>query len=252
MSTNAMMTTEVCAERRRLILALGRGHSGKTLWSRWILETMRGRGVSPIVADADSITHGLARHDESAVSPGGGVNAEGSWWRRATVNGEGLAGRPVVVDFSPDVGLIHRVDPAGLDFADRYSARGFDVTKVFFFGPDIGDAVIFSNNGAAVTATSTLLVLNEGVVGSRKADRFDPVVAHPTVRQAIETGASVVRMPELHLNRNRIGAIANFTAFAEGDGDGTKPLSAELYAVRTWLKRMDDAFAPFRNVLGLA
>jgi hypothetical protein len=252
MSTNAMMKTEEGAERRRLILALGRGRSGKTLWSRWLLEAMRDRGVSPVVADGDRITRGLARHHEGALVPGDRLSEDASWWSTATLNGEGHDAQPVAVDFSPDVGLIHRVDPAGLDFADRYAARGFDVTKLFFFGPDVGDAVTFARNGAAVTAKTTLLVLNEGVVGSRAADRFDSVLGHPAVKQAIESGASVVRMPELHLDCNRIAAIGSLWALAEGEGDEGKPLSAERHAVRTWLKRMGEAFAPHCKELALA
>ena len=78
----------------------------------------------------------------------------------------------------------------------RHAALGFDVTKVFFFAPDAEDAVTFANAGAVVTATTTLLVLNEGVVGSWKADGFEGVLAHPAVQKAIGQGVSVVRMPE--------------------------------------------------------
>ena len=44
MHTNTMMNIGDEAARRRLILALGRGKSGKTLWSRWLVETMRAQG----------------------------------------------------------------------------------------------------------------------------------------------------------------------------------------------------------------
>jgi len=56
MHTNTVMNIGDEAARRRLILALGRGKSGKTLWSRWLVETMRARGVSPVAADADFLT----------------------------------------------------------------------------------------------------------------------------------------------------------------------------------------------------
>jgi hypothetical protein len=86
-----------------------------------------------------------------------------------------------------------------------------------------------------VTAASTLLVLNEGAVGNRKSDRFDAILADSAVREAVEEGASVVRMPELHLDQGRVGEIVNLRAFAEGNRDEAKPLS----------------FAPFSRVLAL-
>ena len=251
MNTNAMMNIGDEAARRRLILALGRGKSGKTLWSRWLVETMRARGVSPVAADADWSTPGLSRHDEDAVRLGSEPQADRTWWKTVLANGEELAGRPVVVDFSLDAGLVRKVDLEGTNFAERYVPRGFDVTKVFFFAPDVGDVATFINIGAAVTAASTLLVLNEGAIGSRRSDRFDAVLAHPAVREAIGKGASVVRMPELRVDQERVSEIVNFAAFAEGEGGEAKPVSFDRHAVRTWLGRMEEAFAPFGAELAL-
>ncbi len=251
MQTNAMKNIGDEAARRRLILALGRGKSGKTLWSRWLVETMRARGVSPVAADADWSTPGLSRHDEDAVRLGSEPQAERSWWKTVLANGEELAGRPVVVDFSLDAGLVRNVDPEGTNFAERYAPRGFDVTKVFFFAPDIGDVATFTNVGGDVTAASTLLVLNEGAIGNRKSDRFDAVLAHPAVREAIGKGASLVHMPELHVDQERVSGILDFTSFAEGESGEAKPVSFDRHAVRTWLGRMEEAFAPFGAELAL-
>jgi hypothetical protein len=251
MHTNTVMNIGDEAARRRLILALGRGKSGKTLWSRWLVETMRARGVSPVAADTDWSTPGLSRHDEGAVRLGSEFRAHTNWWNRVLANGDELAARPVVVDFSLDVGLVRKVDPEGTNFAERYAPLGFDVTKVFFFAPAIDEVATFTNIGATVTAASTLLVLNEGAIGSGKSDRFNAVLAHPTIREAVEKGASVVRMPELHLDQGRVSEIVNLKAFAEGDRDEAKPLSFERHAVRTWFGRMEEAFAPFGRVLAL-
>ena len=251
MHTNKVMNIGDEAARRRLVLALGRGKSGKTLWSRWLVETMRARGVSPVAADADWSTPGLSRHDEDVLRLGSEPQAHRSWWKKVLVNAVGLAGRPVVVDFSLDAGLVRNVDPEGTNFAERYASRGFDVTKVFLFAPDVGDVASFIKTGSAVTASSTLLVLNEGTIGSRRSDRFDSVLAHPVIREAVEKGASVVRMPELHLDHERVREIVNLTAFAEGDGGEAKPMSFDRHAVRAWFGRMEEAFAPFGRELAL-
>ncbi len=251
MNTNTVVNNDYEAARRRLILALGRGKSGKTLWSRWLVETMRARGVSPVAADADWSTPGLSRHVDSAVRLGSEFRAHTNWWKTVLANGDELAGRPVVVDFSLDASLVRNVDPEGTNFAERYAPRGFDVTKVFFFAPDIGDVATFTNVGGGVTAASTLLVLNEGAIGSRKSDRFDAVLAHPAVREAVAKGASVVRMPELRVDQERVSEIVDFTSFAEGEGGEAKPVSFDRHAVRTWLGRMEEAFAPFGRELAL-
>jgi hypothetical protein len=251
MRTNPVPNIGDEATRRRLIFALGRGKSGKTLWSRWLVETMRARSVSPVPADADWGTPGLSRHDEGAVRLGSEFRAHTNWWNTVLANGEELAARPVVVDFSLDVGLVRKVDPEGTNFAERYAPLGFDVTKVFFFAPAVDEVATFTNIGAALTAESTLLVLNEGAIGSRKSDRFDAILAHPAIQEAVEKGARVVRMPELHLDQGRVSEIVNLKAFAEGDRDEAKPLSFERHAVRTWFGRMEEAFAPFGRVLAL-
>ena len=45
--------------------------------------------------------------------------------------------------------------------------------------------------------------------------------------------------------------IVNLTAFAEGEGGEAKPVSFDRHAVRTWLGRMEEAFAPFGAELAL-
>jgi hypothetical protein len=121
MQTNTVMNIGDEAARRRLILALGRGKSGKTLWSRWLVETMRAKGMSPVAADADWGTFGLSRHDEDAVRLGSEPYADRTWWKTVLATGDELAGCPVVVDFSLDASLVRRVDPEGTNFAERYA-----------------------------------------------------------------------------------------------------------------------------------
>lgn len=59
MATNAAIKIETSPARRRLILVLGGGKSGKTLWVRWLRETMRARGIRPLEADAGSVWRGI-------------------------------------------------------------------------------------------------------------------------------------------------------------------------------------------------
>jgi hypothetical protein len=122
---------------------------------------------------------------------------------------------------------------------------------VVFFALDVGDVATFINIGAAVTAESTLLVLNEGAIGTRKSDRFDTVLARPAVQEAIGKGASVARMPELRVDQERVSEIVNFAAFAKGEGGDAEPASFDRHTVRTWLGRMEEAFAPFAAELAL-
>src|SRR5277367_5670861 len=196
MTTSAAIHIEAAPARRRLILALGRGKSGKTIWARWLAEAMRARGINPVVVDADTDGTGLCRYDESALRLYRN-DGEQSWWDAVLAHSEDRSGRPVVVDCSHNPGLINRVDPEGTDFRDRYAQIGFDVTKVCFFAPDAGDADAFVSNGARVTATDTLLVLNEGAPGEQGRRQFDRILAHPAVREAIYNGARVARIPAL-------------------------------------------------------
>jgi hypothetical protein len=246
MTTNAAIHIEAGPPRRRLILALGRGKSGKTIWARWLTEVMRARGVNPVAADADTVGTGLCRYEEGALRLYRHDGAIQSWWDSVLADSEDRIGRPVVVDFSLD-----RVDLEGTDFRDRYAEIGFDVTKVCFFAPDAGDADAFVNNGARVTATDTLLVLNEGAPGEQGSRQFDSVLAHPAVREAIDNGARVARMPTLRSDLAADRDIASLIAFSKLGVPGQEPLAFKRVTMRTWLDRMETAFSPFGRELGL-
>ena len=250
MTTNAAIHIEAGPARRRLILALGRGKSGKTIWARWLTEAMRARGINPVMADADTVGTGLCRYEEGALRLCRN-DGEQSWWDAVLADSEDRSGRPVVVDFSLNQGLIRRVDPEGTDFRDRYAEIGFDVTKVCFFAPDTGDADAFVSNGARVTATDTLLVLNEGAPGERGSRQFDSVLAHPAVREAIDHGAHVARMPTLRSDLAADREIASLIAFSKLGVPGQEPLSFKRVTMRTWLDRMETAFSPFGRELAL-
>jgi hypothetical protein len=251
MTTNAAIPIEAAPARRRLILALGRGKSGKTIWARWLMETMRARGINPVVADADTDGTGLCRYEEGALRLYGHDGAIQSWWDAVLADSEDHSSRPVLVDFSLNQGLIDRVDPEGTDFRDRYAEIGFEVTKVCFFAPDAGDADAFVSNGARVTATDTLLVLNEGAPGERGSRQFDSVLAHPAVREAIDHGARVARMPTLRSDLAADREIASLIAFSKGGVAGEQPLAFKRVTMRTWLDRIETAFGPFGRELGL-
>jgi hypothetical protein len=251
MTTNAAIHIEAAPARRRLILALGRGKSGKTIWARWLTEVMRARGINPVVADADTVGTGLCRYEEGALRLYRHDGAIQSWWDAVLADSEDRSGRPVVVDFSLNQGLIRRVDPEGTDFRDRYAEIGFDVTKVCFFAPDTGDADAFVGNGARVTATDTLLVLNEGAPGEQGRRQFDRILAHPAVREAIDNGARVARMPTLRSDLAADRDIVSLIAFSKLGVPGQEPLSFKRVTMRTWLDRMETAFSPFGRELGL-
>jgi hypothetical protein len=256
MTTNAAINIEAGPPRRRLILALGRGKSGKTIWARWLTEVMRVRGVNPVVVDADTDDGGLCRYEEGVARLCGHEGEEVAWWDAVLADSEDRIGRPVVVDCSHNPGLIDRVhsEATGFrdrDFRDRYAEIGFDVTKVYFFAPDGGDADAFVTNGARVTAADTLLVLNEGVLGERGSCRFDSVLAHPAVREAIDHGAHVARMPALRADLAADREITSLIAFSKLGVPGQEPLSFKRVTMRTWLDRMETAFSRFGRELGL-
>jgi hypothetical protein len=60
-----------------------------------------------------------------------------------------------------------------------------------------------------------LLVLNEGAPGERGSRQFDSVLAHPAVREAIEHGAHVARMPTLRSDLAGDREIASLIAFSK-------------------------------------
>jgi hypothetical protein len=122
---------------------------------------------------------------------------------------------------------------------------------VCFFAPDTGDGDAFVSNGARVTATDTLLVLNEGAPGERGSRQFDSVLAHPAVREAIDHGARVARMPTLRSDLAADHEIASLIAFSKSGVPGQEPLAFKRVTMRTWLDWMETAFSPFGRELAL-
>ena len=78
-------------------------------------------------------------------------------------------------------------------------------------------------------------------------------VAHPAVREAIDHGARVARMPALRSDlvagRHEIAGLIGFSKLGVPGGE---PLAFQRQAMRPWLGRMETAFSPFDRELGLA
>ena len=87
MNSNEVMNIEVAPPRRRMVLALGRGKSGKTLLVRWLIEITRARGLNPVVSDADTDEARLSRYEEGAARPREFGDGEYTWWWTAALGG---------------------------------------------------------------------------------------------------------------------------------------------------------------------
>ena len=87
--------------------------------------------------------------------------------------------------------------------------------------------------------------------GEQGSRQFDSVLAHPAVREAIDNGARVARMPTLRSDLAADREIASLIAFSKLGVPGQEPLAFKRVTMRTWLDRMETAFSPFGRELGL-
>jgi hypothetical protein len=124
---------------------------------------------------------------------------------------------------------------------------GVAPVAAYFLGPrvdDLGSLATFEATG--FRPRTTAVVLNHARVdaGMDPAEAFEPIRRHSAFRAAVARGAVVVEMPRLdppelalEVERRRL----HFAAARDGDG-GLGPL--DRAGVRTWMERMEAAFAP--------
>ena len=71
------------------------------------------------------------------------------------------------------------------------------------------------------------------------------------MREVIDHGARVARMPTLRADLAGDREIASLIGFSNIGVAGEEPLAFKRVTMRTWLGRMETAFSPFSRELGL-
>ncbi len=229
------------AERHRpkLILPIGSGRTGKSFWSRWLIDRAAEHRSLLEIIDGDTINPGLASLYKNALVPPTFRGDQPAWFEK-TIESAVEGRRSALLELGCwlfDDWL------AELPLAETLEENGVDLLAVYLLTPDAYSLPRLSYILDLIKSPRTLIVLNEWGFDSDKARAaFAPILANPIVAAAQADGARIVTMPHLD-DAEALDAIRALRR------DGASGAVADYPALSAWLNRMEENFAPVADWL---
>jgi hypothetical protein len=209
------------ARKPVLILALGRGRVGKTVFLSTVAQYYRAAGATCLQIwniDHHNQSESLNQIFSDVRRPEFTGDQETLEWLEARITEQSQQQFDVVLDVGGNDTKIKRLaQDVNLDrLLDR---RGIRPVAVHVLGPDAADLDYLrqiSTDNLFMPA-ATLLVLNSGLTQGRSVSAaFDQIIKDPAVLDAGRRGAKIVKMPELTCMRGVIVRHLTFRAAADG------------------------------------
>lgn len=238
----ASLSRRSLASTSSLVLPLGRGAHGKTLWARWLIDELRNTGVPLTIVDADRTNATLSEFFPDVVTPASAEDADVEDCLRSLTEDMMEHPRTAVMDFGANDLTVKRVSRK-LGGFDRYLARGgIRGVAVHFLGPDRDDlAFLRDMEGDVFAPAATILVLNEALRPDGTSNSlFEPVMADPIFQAAVSRGVQPVFMPRLEVAREVNLRRQGFLAAAAGTPalDGTRLGPWKCSLIEAWRHSM--------------
>jgi hypothetical protein len=233
----------------RLVVPLGRGSRGKTVFVRWAAERALSEGRSPVLADADRTNQELAGYFDGVVTPPSADELDMREWLAAFLEQQIAETFSAFLDLGGGDLILKRVarEMQLVSFLEQY---GIQPVAVHFIGPEMEDLAYLRDveQNAVFAPPATVLVLNEAVVPASRPVKaaFEPVLTHPIFKAALSRGAKPVWMPRLACMHEVNQRHATFGAARDGHlKGGQKPVGPwNRQIVAMWLREMEANFAP--------
>lgn len=233
----------------KLILPLGRGGHGKSLWARWMIDRAQSRGREIVVADADRTNPSLAAYFAGVLTPPSAGESDMEDWFAALCEQQALGGFNALIDLGGGDQLLKSI--AGqMKLGPFIEALGIEPVAVHLIGPDLEDLTYLRDleKDELFAPAATILVLNEGLVPGKRspARAFQEILEHPVFKTAAKRGAQPIWMPPLAPAREI--ALRHITINAADAGRSSErrppvgPWNRQL--ITMWRKTMEQNFAP--------
>jgi len=237
-----------------LLLAIGRGGSGKTVMETVLIERARRAGRTVRVADLDRTNQSLSHYFADAATAPDATDEAILMASEHFV--DGLVGDRVsgVMDLGGGdlVGtrILHE-----LGIVEFLSEHDVKTTVIFTLGSDVDYLAPFRRlwGMQLLRGANIVFVLNEALaeLSSRGRDGFQQILDHPDFGAAIDDGAGIIVMPKLRGARLLAENRLRFYDAAEGRPaeNGFKLLSIQSAHVRAWLRQMETQMAAIEGAL---
>jgi hypothetical protein len=231
----------VPAGRPKLLLAIGSGHTGKSLLLRWLAERAAQREGAVLATLAPNRT--LKHYFPDAIIPEGNSTSSGAQFLEGFLDVVAENGMNAVLDFpGDDTALLHLLDQ-GLDPIGMLAETGIEVVVLYTLSPRVEDLTAMAQLSAkGFTPKATALILNKGLTSDPTVPpepEFDQVAEHSAFRAAIERGAATVWMPRLYAAK----AIEDRRLLFEQARSGPDLGPSDRSRTHHWLTAMEKAFA---------
>lgn len=234
----------------KLVLPLGRGNHGKTLFVRWAMERANSRGREVVVADADRTNPTLDRYFSNVLQPESADNVEMMEWLKHLVEQQIKDKFSAFIDLGGGDLLLKQASME-IDLCSFLEENGITPVAVHLIGPNPDDLAYLAEleRDSLFAPAATILVLNEALTPphrTAKAAFRSTILDHEIFQSACSRGAKVVFIPRLksvdEIESRRLG----FQAAVAGKLDaGQTPIGPwdRQYVVH-WLRAMENNFSP--------
>jgi hypothetical protein len=234
-----------------LIVALGRGRVGKTVFLNSVAQFYRPRGARLEIWNIDhhNNKHSLNSFFPDVRVPPGFQPLSCQRWLEAQIQDQQAKGYDVVLDVGGNDTMIKKM-ALDADLAATLEAAGIRAVGVHVIGPDPADLEYLRQvaDNKLFVPEATLIVLNGGLVpdGLSVGPAFAHVFNDPVVKSVIESGGVTVTMPGLESMQEVVEREMTFgDAVSRGYKTEGNPLKMfdRARTKKWWTLRMPEFFA---------
>jgi hypothetical protein len=246
--TEASRSDAATAEAVPVLVAVGRGKTGKTTKIRWIADVAITRGVMPLIGDADRTNPTLAAYFPDLVQrPPGASDDEIGHWFGSMVKQALRERRPLLVDFGGGDRVLKSLS-AEIDLPGFLGAKGHGLVVLHSIGADADDLSYLdeTERDGLLTPERTAVVFNAGVIPAGRSIQavLKEHEKNEVLHRAFRRGVKFIVMPALKVMPLLDAGRIRFTEAAPPRID-----EWEQQYVIGWLRKMQDAFAPIAEWL---
>ncbi len=237
------------ADRPKIILAAGRGKTGKTTFLRWIVEMATMENKAPLLADIDPTNATFSTFFEDVSRPDTFNQTAVRDWLQDFMEYAIKEKQTAVIDLGGGDTILRTIAAEMPGFDAMIEEAGLAMVMFCLAGPHPEDLTPAATLGAlGFKPRARAFVLNEGVAppGQSRDQAFGRVTSSNVYRDETTDGALTLWMPRLHAAEAVEARTASFVAAR--DGQTEPPLGVfNRSRVGHWLKAMDEQFAGVKS-----
>lgn len=230
--------------KRRIVLCVGAGSTGKTTFLRWACEKHVGEDL--VLATCDPVNRELSHYFEGVLSPGAADTAN---WLSMFLSSLIGSGHSAAIDFGGGDTALVRLIRQMPDTVELLAEAGIETVLLGMLSPRVSDLTALAaleDAGLRVPATGLVLNLGRLDAGRDWETEFGLLRRHSVYRGILERGGVEIWMPRLHAARAVEDRRLGFAAAVKG-GKGLDPFDRSRVA--DWLGKMDRSFGQIQSWL---